>query len=71
MLVMCADHGVWDEGGAVSPKNRDGDSGGEYDAGNNRRMCVFAARVGAKVHVIDVGIDAEPIPAEGYASARL
>jgi nicotinate-nucleotide--dimethylbenzimidazole phosphoribosyltransferase len=25
-------------------------------------VCVLAAQAGAKVHVIDVGIDAEPIP---------
>ena len=50
MLVMCADHGVWD---AIQAANMTRGTTG---------VCVLAAQAGAKVHVIDVGIDAELIP---------
>ncbi|HEE9833380.1 TPA: nicotinate-nucleotide--dimethylbenzimidazole phosphoribosyltransferase [Citrobacter freundii] len=61
MLVMCADHGVWDEGVAVSPKVVTAIQAANMTRGTTG-VCVLAAQVGAKVHVIDVGIDAEPIP---------
>ena len=38
MLVMCADHGVWDEGVAVSPKVVTAIQAAEYDAWNDRRL---------------------------------
>ena len=61
MLVMCADHGVWDEGVAVSPKDVTAIQAANMTRGTTG-VCVLAAQAGAKVHVIDVGIDAEPIP---------
>ncbi|MFU1850771.1 nicotinate-nucleotide--dimethylbenzimidazole phosphoribosyltransferase [Citrobacter portucalensis] len=84
MLVMCADHGVWDEGVAVSPKIVTAIQAANMTRGTTG-VCVLAAQAGAKVHVIDVGIDAEPIPgvvnmrvargcgniAEGPAMSRL
>lgn len=61
ILVMCADHGVWHEGVAISPQ-----AVTAIQAVNMTRrstgVCVLAAQAGAKVHVIDVGIDADPIP---------
>ncbi|WP_410751488.1 nicotinate-nucleotide--dimethylbenzimidazole phosphoribosyltransferase [Citrobacter sp. U14242] len=61
MLVMCADHGVWDEGVAVSPKIVTAIQADNMTRGTTG-VCVLAAQAGAKVHVIDVGIDAELIP---------
>ncbi|WFW14959.1 nicotinate-nucleotide--dimethylbenzimidazole phosphoribosyltransferase [Citrobacter freundii] len=61
MLVMCADHGVWDEGVAVSPKVVTAIQAANMTRGTTG-VCVLATQVGAKVHVIDVGIDADPIP---------
>ena len=61
ILVMCADHGVWDEGVAVSPKVVTAIQAANMTRGTTG-VCVLAAQAGAKVHVIDVGIDAEPIP---------
>lgn len=61
ILVMCADHGVWHEGVAISPQVVTA-----IQAANMTRqttgVCVLAAQAGAAVHVIDVGIDADPIP---------
>lgn len=60
LIVLCADHGVWQEGVTVSPK-----AVTAIQAANmvqaNTGVCVLAAQAGAKVHVLDVGIDAEPI----------
>lgn len=60
LIVLCADHGVWHEGVTVSPK-----AVTAIQAANmvqaNTGVCVLAAQAGAKVHVLDVGIDAEPI----------
>lgn len=61
MLVMCADHGVWDEGVAVSPKVVTAIQAANMTRGTTG-VCVLAAQAGAKVHVIDVGIDADLIP---------
>ncbi|EPJ3205397.1 nicotinate-nucleotide--dimethylbenzimidazole phosphoribosyltransferase [Salmonella enterica subsp. enterica serovar Derby] len=61
ILVMCADHGVWDEGVAVSPKIVTAIQAANMTRGTTG-VCVLAAQAGAKVHVIDVGIDAELIP---------
>ncbi|WP_411900219.1 nicotinate-nucleotide--dimethylbenzimidazole phosphoribosyltransferase, partial [Salmonella enterica] len=58
---MCDDHGVWDEGVAVSPKIVKAIQAANMTRGTTG-VCVRAAQAGAKVHVIDVGIDAEPIP---------
>ncbi|CBG88851.1 nicotinate-nucleotide--dimethylbenzimidazole phosphoribosyltransferase [Citrobacter rodentium] len=61
VLVMCADHGVWDEGVAISPKAVTAIQAANMTRGTTG-VCVLAAQAGAKVHVIDVGIDADPIP---------
>ena len=61
LLVMCADHGVWDEGVAISPKAVTAIQAANMTLGKTG-VCVLAAQAGAKVHVIDVGIDAELIP---------
>ncbi|WP_436856383.1 nicotinate-nucleotide--dimethylbenzimidazole phosphoribosyltransferase [Citrobacter tructae] len=61
ILVMCADHGVWDEGVAISPKIVTAIQAANMTRGTTG-VCVLAAQAAAKVHVIDVGIDAEPIP---------
>ncbi|EJV7176079.1 nicotinate-nucleotide--dimethylbenzimidazole phosphoribosyltransferase [Escherichia sp. 93.1518] len=62
VVVMCADHGVWDEGVTISPKAVTAIQAENMLRGTTG-VCVLAAQAGAKVHVIDVGIDtAEPIP---------
>lgn len=61
LLVMCADHGVWDEGVAISPKAVTAIRAANMTRGTTG-VCVLAAQAGAKVHVIDVGIDSEPLP---------
>ncbi len=64
LLVMCADHGVWDEGVAISPKAVTAIQAANMTRGTTG-VCVLAAQAGAKVHVIDVGIDSEPLPRRG------
>lgn len=61
ILVMCADHGVWHEGVAVSPQVVTAIQAANMTR-HNTGVCVLAAQAGADVHVIDVGIDADPIP---------
>ncbi|MGE9095888.1 nicotinate-nucleotide--dimethylbenzimidazole phosphoribosyltransferase, partial [Escherichia coli] len=62
VLVMCADHGVWEEGVAISPKEVTAIQAENMTRGTTG-VCVLAEQAGANVHVIDVGIDtAEPIP---------
>lgn len=61
ILVMCADHGVWHEGVAVSPQVVTAIQAANMTR-HNTGVCVLAAQAGAQVHVIDVGIDADPIP---------
>lgn len=61
ILVMCADHGVWHEGVAVSPQIVTAIQAANMTR-HNTGICVMAAQAGADVHVIDVGIDADPIP---------
>ena len=61
LLVMYADHKVWDEGVAISPKAVTAIQAANMTRGTTGG-CVLAAQAGAKVHVIDVGIDSEPLP---------
>lgn len=61
ILVMCADHGVWHEGVAISPQVVTAIQAVNMTR-HNTGVCVLAAQAGAQVHVIDVGIDADPIP---------
>ncbi|WP_045859478.1 nicotinate-nucleotide--dimethylbenzimidazole phosphoribosyltransferase [Raoultella terrigena] len=61
IVVMCADHGVWHEGVAISPQAITAIQARNMTR-QNTGVCVLAAQVGAKVRVVDVGIDADPIP---------
>lgn len=60
ILVMCADHGVWHEGVAISPQVVTAIQAGNMVRGNTG-VCVLARLAGAKVHIIDTGIDADPL----------
>jgi nicotinate-nucleotide--dimethylbenzimidazole phosphoribosyltransferase len=61
IIVMCADHGVWHEGVAISPQVVTAIQAANMTQGTTG-VCVLAAQAGAKVHVLDVGIDSDPIP---------
>ncbi|WP_313626272.1 nicotinate-nucleotide--dimethylbenzimidazole phosphoribosyltransferase [Kosakonia sp.] len=61
IVVLCADHGVWHEGVAVSPQVVTAIQAANMTQATTG-VCVLAAQAGAKVHVLDVGIDADPIP---------
>ncbi|QOV67247.1 nicotinate-nucleotide--dimethylbenzimidazole phosphoribosyltransferase [Citrobacter sp. BDA59-3] len=61
IIVMCADHGVWHEGVAISPQIVTAIQAANMTQGTTG-VCVLAAQAGAKVHVLDVGIDSDPIP---------
>ncbi len=61
MIVLCADHGVWHEGVTVSPQIVTAIQAGNMLQGNTG-VCVLAAQAGANMHVVDIGIDADPIP---------
>ena len=58
---MCADHGVWHEGVTPSPQVVTAIHAGNMVRGNTG-VCVLAAQAGARVQVVDVGIDADPLP---------
>ena len=53
VLVMCADHGVWEEGVAISPKEVTAIQAENMTRGTTG-VCVLAEQAGANVHVIDV-----------------
>ena len=57
IVVMCADHGVWHEGVTPSPQGVTAIHAGNMVRGNTG-VCVLAAQAGARVQVVDVGIDA-------------
>ncbi len=61
IVVMCADHGVWHEGVTPSPQVVTAIHAGNMVRGNTG-VCVLAAQAGAVVQVVDVGIDADPLP---------
>ncbi|PVZ87847.1 nicotinate-nucleotide--dimethylbenzimidazole phosphoribosyltransferase [Serratia sp. S1B] len=61
IIVMVADHGVYAEGVAVSPREVTVIQALNMLKGNTG-VCVLAANSGAEVKVIDVGIDSEPLP---------
>ncbi|KEA50645.1 nicotinate-nucleotide--dimethylbenzimidazole phosphoribosyltransferase [Mangrovibacter sp. MFB070] len=61
MVVMCADHGVYEEGIAVSPKAVTWIQAINMTR-HNTGVCVLARQAGAQVHVVDTGIDYDPIP---------
>ncbi|WP_434643775.1 nicotinate-nucleotide--dimethylbenzimidazole phosphoribosyltransferase [Klebsiella sp. I138] len=61
IVVMCADHGVWHERVAISPQVVTAIQAVNMTR-KNTGVCVLAAQAGAQVHVVDAGIDADPIP---------
>lgn len=61
IVVMCADHGVWQEGVTVSPQSVTAIQAANMTR-NNTGVCVLAAQAGTRVLVVDVGIDSDPIP---------
>ncbi|HBT3180620.1 nicotinate-nucleotide--dimethylbenzimidazole phosphoribosyltransferase [Klebsiella aerogenes] len=61
IVVMCADHGVWHEGVTVSPQAVTAIQAVNMTR-KNTGVCVLAAQAGADVQVVDIGIDAEPLP---------
>ncbi|WP_313048587.1 nicotinate-nucleotide--dimethylbenzimidazole phosphoribosyltransferase [Atlantibacter subterraneus] len=61
ILVMCADHGVYDEQVTISPKAVTAIQAMNM-LRNNTGVCVLAKQAGADVHVIDIGIDSDPLP---------
>lgn len=68
IIVMAADHGVFNEGIAVTPKEVTA-----LQAYNTTRgltgVCALAAAANVEVRIIDIGIDSDPIP--GVASLKL
>ncbi|MFC0228438.1 nicotinate-nucleotide--dimethylbenzimidazole phosphoribosyltransferase [Serratia aquatilis] len=61
IIVMAADHGVYHEGVAVTPREVTVIQALNMVKGNTG-VCVLAANAGAGVNVVDVGIDSEPLP---------
>jgi nicotinate-nucleotide--dimethylbenzimidazole phosphoribosyltransferase len=61
IMVMCADHGVYDEGVAVAPKIVTAIQTMNMTR-RNTGVCVLGALAGAEVSVVDVGVDSEPLP---------
>lgn len=61
IVVMCADHGVYDEGVAISPRAVTAIQAINMTR-KNTGVCVLAAHAGAEVYVVDAGIDSDPIP---------
>ncbi|SFN66333.1 nicotinate-nucleotide--dimethylbenzimidazole phosphoribosyltransferase [Xenorhabdus japonica] len=60
IIVMCADHGVYDEGVAISPKNVTAIQARNMLKGLTG-VCVLAKNSGTHVLPVDIGIDCEPI----------
>ncbi|EHD22375.1 MULTISPECIES: nicotinate-nucleotide--dimethylbenzimidazole phosphoribosyltransferase [Brenneria] len=61
IMVMAADHGVYHEGVAISPRAVTAIQAANMVKGITG-VCVLAANAGAEVKVVDVGIDGDPIP---------
>lgn len=61
IIVMAADHGVYDEGVAVSPRVVTVVQALNMVKGITG-VCVLAANAGAEVKIVDVGIDSEALP---------
>ncbi|MBD2810280.1 nicotinate-nucleotide--dimethylbenzimidazole phosphoribosyltransferase [Xenorhabdus sp. Vera] len=60
IIVMCADHGVYDEEVAISPKNVTAIQARNMLKGLTG-VCVLAKNSGTRVLPVDIGIDCEPI----------
>lgn len=61
IIVMAADHGVYDEGVAVSPREVTVVQALNMVKGITG-VCVLAANAGAEVKIVDVGIESETLP---------
>ncbi|RLM20327.1 nicotinate-nucleotide--dimethylbenzimidazole phosphoribosyltransferase [Brenneria alni] len=61
IMVMAADHGVYDEGVAISPRAVTAIQAANMVKGITG-VCVLAANAGTGVKVVDVGIDSDPLP---------
>ncbi|CAM3977029.1 nicotinate-nucleotide--dimethylbenzimidazole phosphoribosyltransferase [Xenorhabdus thuongxuanensis] len=60
VIVMCADHGVYDEGVAISPKNVTAIQARNMLKGLTG-VCVLAKNSGTHILPVDIGIDCDPI----------
>ncbi|MDC9593776.1 nicotinate-nucleotide--dimethylbenzimidazole phosphoribosyltransferase [Xenorhabdus sp. IM139775] len=60
IIVMCADHGVYDEDVAISPKNVTAIQARNMLKGLTG-VCVLAKNSGTQVLPVDIGIDCDPI----------
>lgn len=61
IIVMAADHGVFDEGVAISPRAVTMIQALNMVKGITG-VCVLATNAGAEVKIVDVGIDSDPLP---------
>lgn len=61
IIVMAADHGVYAEGVAVTPREVTAIQAANMVQGLTG-VCVLARSAGADIQVVDVGIDSDPIP---------
>ncbi|MBJ7221539.1 MULTISPECIES: nicotinate-nucleotide--dimethylbenzimidazole phosphoribosyltransferase [unclassified Brenneria] len=61
IIVMAADHGVYDEGVAISPRAVTAIQAANMVKGITG-VCVLAANAGTEVKIVDVGIDSDPLP---------
>lgn len=61
IMVMCADHGVYEEGVAVAPQVVTAIQTMNMTR-HNTGVCVLGALAGAEVTVVDVGVDCDPLP---------
>lgn len=61
IIVMAADHGVYDEGVAISPREVTVIQALNMVKGLTG-VCVLAANAGTEIKVVDVGIDSDPLP---------
>lgn len=61
IIVMAADHGVFDEGVAISPRAVTMIQAVNMVKGVTG-VCVLATNAGAEVKIVDVGIDSETLP---------
>ena len=68
ILVMCADHGVYDEGVAISPQQVTHLQALNMLKGTSG-VCVLAKSKNASVLAVDIGIDCEPI--DGMLSLKV
>jgi len=68
IVVMCADHGVYDEGVAISPQQVTHLQALNMLKGTSG-VCVLAKSNGASVLPVDIGIDCEPI--DGMLSLKV